>query len=240
MKIITKIKEYYDYLQGIYGIDDLVVYDRRTDNLIVPFEPNPEVIAFGEKRPNFPASTDSFERITFAVCNKIYTVFRYNYDFYHTPEELLALNLLIQSRKDILYKDWLLTIGGRYSWITKPVRTIEDAVKYYEKHNEWEVGVNKALRQPVLIQCDHLQKNTFVYNGQEFAHRGRVEETRWAIPYLSKYGFASWYSPEKIWTDIYTFIGWLNDNPEIPNKQTDLEKLQAHGFDKKVSFRHRK
>ena len=29
MKIIDKKKDYYDYLSGIYGIDDKVVYDRR-------------------------------------------------------------------------------------------------------------------------------------------------------------------------------------------------------------------
>ena len=29
MKIIDKYKDYYDYLQGIYGQDPLAVYDRR-------------------------------------------------------------------------------------------------------------------------------------------------------------------------------------------------------------------
>lgn len=29
MKIIDNKKDYYDYLSGIYGVDDLVVYDRR-------------------------------------------------------------------------------------------------------------------------------------------------------------------------------------------------------------------
>lgn len=29
MKIIDNKKDYYDYLAGIYGIDDLIVYDRR-------------------------------------------------------------------------------------------------------------------------------------------------------------------------------------------------------------------
>ncbi|MBP5423995.1 MAG: hypothetical protein J6Y78_16300 [Paludibacteraceae bacterium] len=29
MKIIDNKKDYYDYISGIYGIDDLVVYDRR-------------------------------------------------------------------------------------------------------------------------------------------------------------------------------------------------------------------
>ena len=29
MKIISKYKDYYDYLTGIYGVDDKIVLDRR-------------------------------------------------------------------------------------------------------------------------------------------------------------------------------------------------------------------
>lgn len=36
MRIITKIKDYYDYLQGVYGIDDKVIYDRRDAIYIDP------------------------------------------------------------------------------------------------------------------------------------------------------------------------------------------------------------
>ena len=38
MRIISKrgIKDYYDYLQGTYGIDPLVIYDRRECNVIDP------------------------------------------------------------------------------------------------------------------------------------------------------------------------------------------------------------
>ncbi len=35
MKIISKYKDYYDYLQGIYGIDDKLILDRRDYN--IPF-----------------------------------------------------------------------------------------------------------------------------------------------------------------------------------------------------------
>src|SRR5690606_9622511 len=31
MKIISSFKDYYDYLQGIYGVDEKVVYERHTD-----------------------------------------------------------------------------------------------------------------------------------------------------------------------------------------------------------------
>ncbi|MBQ2175011.1 MAG: hypothetical protein II453_08095 [Alphaproteobacteria bacterium] len=34
MKIIDNKKDYYDYLSGIYGIDDLIVYDRRNSKIL--------------------------------------------------------------------------------------------------------------------------------------------------------------------------------------------------------------
>ena len=37
MKIIDNKKDYYDYLSGIYGIDNLIVYDRRGS---VPISPD--------------------------------------------------------------------------------------------------------------------------------------------------------------------------------------------------------
>lgn len=44
MKIISGgKKDYYDYLQGIYGIDDLVVYDRRNSYVIKDGCDNPNL-----------------------------------------------------------------------------------------------------------------------------------------------------------------------------------------------------
>ena len=33
MKIISKHKDYYDWAVSIYGLDEIMVYDRRTDHL---------------------------------------------------------------------------------------------------------------------------------------------------------------------------------------------------------------
>ena len=34
MKIIDNKKDYYDYLSGVYGIDELIVFDRRGSKLL--------------------------------------------------------------------------------------------------------------------------------------------------------------------------------------------------------------
>jgi hypothetical protein len=44
MKIISKYKDYYDYLQGVYGIDPLLILDRRDNSFFSPQGCNEEVI----------------------------------------------------------------------------------------------------------------------------------------------------------------------------------------------------
>ena len=38
MRIIDNKKDYYDYLMGVYGIDDMVVYDRRGSTVFTKTE----------------------------------------------------------------------------------------------------------------------------------------------------------------------------------------------------------
>lgn len=56
-------------------------------------------------------------------------------------------------------------------------------------------------------------------------------------PRLADYGFSKVVSPQYAWTSINNFF---LHQPEIPNTQTDKEKISAHGFDLKHSFRNTK
>lgn len=51
------------------------------------------------------------------------------------------------------------------------------------------------------------------------------------IPTLSQFGIPSVLSANECYENIYNFLGWLKDNPEPPNNQTDKDKIFAHGFD---------
>lgn len=44
--------------------------------------------------------------------------------------------------------------------------------------------------------------------------------------------------PYFVWQEVYMFLSELY-NTEVDTKMTDLEKVSSHGFDKKISFRHR-
>lgn len=88
--------------------------------------------------------------------------------------------------------------------------------------NKWmnkPTKVNETERQPILCSVtDWRMKDYF-------------------IPCLSNFGFAAKIEAHEMYEKIYAYLGWLKDNPEIPNKQNDKEKIVAHGFDKKTSFR---
>jgi hypothetical protein len=58
-----------------------------------------------------------------------------------------------------------------------------------------------------------------------------------APPLLKHFGIPSIIDADTMYQMIYNFLGWLKDNPEPPNNQTDKEKIRAAGFDTKTSFR---
>lgn len=72
MKIISKYKDYYDYLQGIYGIDEKIVYRRSTYN---PFSIGDGVNSY---KPHFLvdklSNANKIIPYTFAICGKLYSV----------------------------------------------------------------------------------------------------------------------------------------------------------------------
>ena len=96
MKIISKYKDYYDYLQGIYGIDNKLILDRRD------FDPIPK------DRCN--------EKVQLIIGDKIVEGYHYNNEYYFGQKRLDELNEITKSKKvDKWYKEkgithWILDV----------------------------------------------------------------------------------------------------------------------------------
>jgi hypothetical protein len=61
-------------------------------------------------------------------------------------------------------------------------------------------------------------------------------------PILQELGFASALDPQTLYQDLSMFVGArVADGPDVqpPSPQTDIQKVDSHGFDRKQSFRHR-
>lgn len=113
--------------------------------------------------------------------------------------------------KDKFYFEYHDDLNG--SWFR-----VDNMMRHF-KWREFATNLNLKFRQPVLFSN--------YYN-----HIGHIE-----IPQLSSFGFPSQMSSREIYQKIYDFIGFLKDNPTIPNNQTSKEKVVSHGFDVRTSFR---
>ena len=197
MKIISKWKDYYDYLTGIYGYDKTVVYDRR----------ELDMMRYEKHLCEYVKDTNPVVKYIFHICNRQLIVFEYKNQFYHTNDQLRELNKLLD--KDGLKKYQILIKDKKhkgYWWYRSAV---------YDKPSE----MNKKYRQPVLIE---------------------YPSEMMLIPFLETFNFHRIYDADKMYKEVYAFQSWLIDNPPPPDNQTNEGKIESHGFDKKVSFRHRK
>ena len=206
MKIISKYKDYYDYLVGIYGEDPLAVFDRRIDPI---------------KKPSI--FEDQYKIYSIAIVGRIFKIYQYKDKFYYTPKELLELNTLLLSENKIplLYQ-------RKYS---KPL-SLENFERLVLMNDKLFTDANHKLRKPIL-----LSDNVF---GSIVENENSIKESRWSVIRLEDFHLNKYIPAESVFKEISAFLLWLNDNPEIPNNQTNNEKIVTHGFDLKHSFRNTK
>jgi len=205
MKILSKYKDYYDYYQGVFGMDESKTYDRR------------KVVEL-RNILGYDAEMDAKqERIfTFAICGIEYSMRYFRGKFYHTVEELAEL--------DELVKDASMMTGWRRS--SYGIDTVgwnsnnTDFKKEFNKRNGIPTDVNHKMREPILMNYQRKQS-----------------EPDYVVPLLSSFDFHKIMDAKTIYIEIETFLGWLVDNPPLPDDQTNVGKIEGHGFDKKYSFR---
>lgn len=196
MRIISKYKDYYDYLVGKYGMDPLIIYDR-TESI--------------NAREIFESEFEEVIKEVFYICNEKYTLHYYRGDIYHTLTEVVKLNDLLD-------------IHGKEKLFSTLWRAEESALNYWEDCNG-KTNKNSKHNTPILK-----------HNGS-WGYRFKLNDNDDMVQVkLSDYGFASIIPAEEMWLRIYTFISKTKDI-NIENDQTNIEKVESHGFDKKRSFR---
>lgn len=209
MKIISKYKDYYDYLTGIYGIDEKLVLDRTK-------------FATTETRP-----LGEDNKISFVICGYLIEclykdgeylygkdIEKYNISetetrkwWYHRDKDL-DTNYIVEMKSHIY--------GGSRN----------NHTKFLKEPKKLDIDINEILNCPVLIQTT-FSEDVLTYKDLKF----------FPFPILKDYNFVKMYSPEKIWLELYNF---LSRTKEVPDTQTDKQKIVSKGFDLKHSFRNTK
>lgn len=217
MKIIAKVKDYYDYVGKIYGEDeaDPIIYKRldliddeyKKVELDSPFTRGTQVFGLPDIR-----NDSSFQQLI--ICGYVFTVYKESY--IDTDYKLLTkeqLEKIIDER------------ASRYFY--RPHRISN----YYQgEYVKQAADICKVAGQPVIV-----------FAGTDYEVEKVYIDRR--IPNLGELGIPAFFKPEELFQMIEQFISnEIRTNPDSqpPVGQDNNNKIVSHGFDLKTSFRHRK
>ena len=219
MLIQSNFKDFYDYLQGVYGIDEKVVYERICYSSV---NSKGEWQKTGLYKPQYLASEEcKYEVCLLAICGTLYHVYIINSKFY------FGLN-----KND--FKE------GKYAHILKLLpkekhkqfaSDLHDNSSYYrdgdttkDKYNLTPTDLNEKHNCPVLLVRGY---DSYHNNFEIIAKNVK----------LSDFGIGQVISPHDIYIGISNF---LSREKPVVDKRTDIQKIVGKGFDKKTSFRKEK
>jgi hypothetical protein len=218
MRIISPFKDYYDHIAYIYGGGDpKIVYERRKRIA-------DEDLQFSSERVLCNANNDKYlnsvspvkSKGTLCVAGRIFILLHdteTNEVFVHNPKK----------------RDDYVRYG--YSIFAKKKREKEYDLT---EVNYGATVLSKLAKAPVFL----LKETIYNHSAREWTHV--IDKN---TPILATIGLAPIYPPEQIYQDLAYFItNLMNDSPDMmpTTNQPDKQKIEAHGFDLKKSFRHRK
>ena len=217
MKILSKYKDYYDYLTGIYGEDPLIVLDRRNHQ-----QP---IWRFNHKHGyiNEPQSL----KHTLFIGGWIVDFIHYGDKFYY-GEEILQI-------PDLKLKE------NYYLGFNENIYSNELKNDFWIFHQDCNSNPIKIFKKPIKInfQFNFSEVITLI----KFDYNYKLEKYDCIIicPYLklSDIQLNKFISAETIYQWIYDYISESNSKKEQHiDLRTDIQKLEGKGFDKKISFRN--
>jgi hypothetical protein len=212
MTIISKYKDFYDYLTGIYGIDPLVVYERFSsqgwlyrDSREVELKPGPVVSLHS-------ITKDKNNRLlNFYILGIRLPVVIFEMVLYVTPKELISLitSKNFKEHASETLKDSLWTaLHGVYGYDKK-----EKMSSYYWP--QAPVDYNSIYKCPViLIDGFNIYLN----------------------PKLKEFRIGELISPKEMYLNLTDYFS--KKDPDMPKDPKDMNRYTAKGFDKKTSFRN--
>jgi hypothetical protein len=225
MKIIDSKKDYYDYLQGVIGTDEKVVYDRRGSTIL------------GSSRYynfDWPSGYDLY------FCKK--------------PFKCDGPKTKKSQWQSCKYKNRI----GRRVWSWKSREKYSEEGSIYDIY--LEIGYHRfileverylddngnVILEPYIADVKEIKKeekkSTAPLYICQYSHEryGSLRESnKIENPILKDTWIPGLISANDMWNMLYEYISSLNDK-EFTDSRTNEQHIESAGFDKKISFRHRK
>lgn len=214
MKIISKYKDYYDYLRGVYGEDPKLILDRRQSESLKPY---PRFIQKYKSEPTVEVPRPFSVRIGTMIVDGVY----YKDSFYYGKD-------LLQFKYESTYYDSYLR-----SHFPEHVDN-ENAMLF-------EFWFNVYINRLMILQTAPYIVHTLNPIAIEMLWLTGVKENpvrKYSYPILKDIGLASIITPHEIWIELTSYLGQLVtvNEPLVPIGN-DKIRIQSHGFDAKTSFR---
>lgn len=138
MKIISPFKDYYDYLQNVYGIDDKVVFIRNKNSYVFPLK---YIYAPTNYRKVNNLETLKLEYDCVFICDEVYYMIKHNNQFVTDKQEIV--NILNEFKFNFYYLS--IKIGK--------IR-VEDLDRIFLNENIKNMNTNQ--NQPIITTLDSL------------------------------------------------------------------------------------
>lgn len=264
MRIIRKDgqKDYYDYLMGVLGQDDLVVYDRRD---AFPIDPTKKWDnCYGSKHA-YPCSCSDYQNTNIERWfskNPIYSDKKRESIRRWSTKKVLEYN---EQKKETEGLSWRKKESIRNSWENIKEGQIYHFVlevgyhhyyfeveRYLDDEDESRVHLNYGLIERKDISRDEKisyapmclcpishHKYWFAGSNSKFEASKQDKEQKIDNPILYSTYIPKFIDPYEVWNNLYEYISSLRDK-EFTDSRTNDQHIESHGFDKKISFRHRK
>ena len=216
MKIISKYKDYYDYLRGIYGEDPKLILDRRQFDLIRPV---PRIIHKSSctKYPPEEVPQPFSVRIGTMIIDGVY----YKDAFYYGKD-------LLQFRWEYSHYDYYLR---------------SNFPEHVDNENAmlFEFWFSTYINKVIILQTAPYIVHTLNPIAIEMLWLTGIRENpvkKYAYPILKDIGLTSVITPHEIWVELTSYLGQLVtvNEPPVPIGSDNI-RIQSHGFDTKTSFR---
>lgn len=208
MVIISKFKDFYDFLQGKYGIDPKAVLNR-TD-----YTPSPEF-------------WDEGASVTFYICD-------YQVMGYYRENRWNYGDAILKYEEKAKFSSWLHNIPDSSGSRMVKVKGMKDQ---NGKAALIDVSID-IVKRSNFTPCSELNIPILKIGHTGYTPKLTYKNVNFCPhPKLKDYNFGSAVTPESMYLLLTDF---LLREVEVPNNQTNKEKILAHGFDFKHSFRNTK
>ena len=222
MRIIDKNTDFYDYYQNVYK-DDTFTFDRRDSFILTK-----EVVC---------QNLDTYLRWSWRVKNREYK--RYHYMLLQICNTFWLFLIEVTQFNDWgRAEDYNIELLTKWKNFNKPRKLYSlDIVDFYFFYGETKEDVYQELDKLVkdIDINNYKHKRNLNYHriqiGQEYIEKH--------IPLLKACGIANCIDAHDVYLALEEYFSLEKSASERrePIGTTDIDKIESHGFDKKVSFR---